>query len=703
MAKFNTNKPAFIAGQISPKALGRADLPQYQFACEELINMLPALEGGACQRPGSQYVSGTQANAQTRLIEFIYSKTESYMIEVYPGGFNAFSTIQGRTKTNFGTNSYTLSEIHDIQYVQSANVLYLVHPNHPPLQISRLGVAAFSVQTFDPNYSTGTADPTSVLRWPFMNPNIDVGFSITPSGTSGTITLTSSKALFNAGHVHSIFKLSWNGNNTGAVRIISVSTTTSATAQVLNTLPFATATTDWEESYWSDYRGWPRAICFFGSRLVYGGTNNNPDTIFASRYNNFTLLMNRKFEQDSSTDSSGLKYFGAVVNTDAVSFFIASQQVNAIQWLASGSVLFCGTLGQECAFSTIDAQNITLGNVQSQYGSSYIPAHAVGHTLLFVKRSGRHVMELEFDFYISAYKSNNLSRFSGNKPIGYFDWSDSDQTMWAYSTELYTMFRDREAQAVAWASHDLSGGYSGEGIVSSLASAPSSNGGHDDIWVVVQRVINGTPSYYIEVIGQAYVDTPFADRIDNLMIDASTDVGDISAAPTYVDSSIYSYSVTPSSTITAAHLKGKTISALLDGFAYTGLTADSVTGVITLPTPASSVIVGLPMTAKVRPVRPEAGAVLGSAQGATKRVDRAVVRFYRTVAAKIGPSYSNTLPINFRDTSLPLNSPIPMFSGDQVVSFPSGFDRDGYVCLLNDQPVPMNLLSVAARGETNEG
>lgn len=90
---------------------------------------------------------------------------------------------------------YLGSDIFNMQIAQSADVLYIACSGYAPrtltLNAANEWVLALYVNT----------------NGPFMPQNTDTTITLTPSATSGTITLSASKATFNSGQVGSIFEL----------------------------------------------------------------------------------------------------------------------------------------------------------------------------------------------------------------------------------------------------------------------------------------------------------------------------------------------------------------------------------------------------------------------------------------------------------------------------------------------------------------
>jgi len=724
MARFNNLKNSFLSGELSPRVDGRTDLDRYFQGCAQLENFIVHPMGGASRRPGTRYVTSTPSNAAARLIPFSYSKTENYIVEVTAGAVRVinvttlavYSSGAGITVSGSPT-LWTGSSIYEIQYAQSADVLYLVHPDYKPKKLSRTAANTFTLTDFD--YHTGSTELTMVKKYPFRDRNatsttMTLTAAATTVGTTGTITCSDATFAFTT---NMLIKIT-HTTTTGMVRVTS-NGTGSANMIIYNAPSALTATDLWEESAWSDRRGWPRTICFFESRLVMGGNLAQPDTFWGSFVNNYDHFMARKFDQDSASNVSGLNYYGANTNNDPYGFTLASQQVNQIQWLSPGKTLLIGTLGAEhVAAGSDDAQ--VLGpsnpgqNVETTHGSSFVQAKRAAYTVMFVQRAGQRVRELVFDFNSDAYTSEDLSllaehmvrkrnpentTFVGFTPpsIRQMEYQESPSgILWCVGTDgaLYGCTRDKLLQVTAWHFHKI-GGYSDAGqtippIVRSIAVVPSARGTHDDVWMCVTRYINGGTKNYIEYMGKEFD----LEDLDN----DSTDYED---KPLYVDSAhFYSNAVAFSTVSGLSHLEGQVVDVLADGKVHPQETVTG--GAITLDYTANQVVVGLPYTPKLKTMRIEAGAVTGTAQGQIKRIDGVTIRFYRTVNAKVGPSESKLDRIVFRPASLAQDQPTPLFTGDKKINFPSGYENDGQIMVVQDQPLPIGVAAIVARGITSE-
>jgi len=191
-------KPSFAGGELTPALYGRTDLAKYDVGAAKIVNALVLRYGGVSRRPGLRYVTTTYGNRKARLIPFKYSSNQNYIIEITAGAFR-FATPAGMVLDGSGNiyaigNSFTEAELPYIKYTQSADTVFLTHPNHAPMTLTRYGAASWGLATMD--LSNGPFDDSNTT-----------GIKIAPSGTTGNVTLTANGAYFTAAMVGSLIRL----------------------------------------------------------------------------------------------------------------------------------------------------------------------------------------------------------------------------------------------------------------------------------------------------------------------------------------------------------------------------------------------------------------------------------------------------------------------------------------------------------------
>lgn len=639
----------FTGGELSPRLEGRTDVTKYRDGCRELTNMYVWPHGGATRRPGTYFVAEVKdSSKKVRLIPFQFNIEQAYILE-FGDQYIRFYMDDGQIQSGGSpyeiSSPYTEDELFDLQFAQSADVMYIVHPDHPPYKLSRTG------------HTSWTLEEVEFIDGPYLELNT-TSTTITPSGTSGTITLTASDGIFQPGHVGSLWRIKVS-SNWGYVKITGYTSSTEVTAEVKKELDGTTATTDWREGAWSDVRGYPRTVTFYENRLYFGGSSHQPQTVWGSKvddYENFT----------PGTDDD-----------DPVVYTIATDQVNVIQWMSPGDVLCIGTSGGEFTMkATTLNEPITPTNVQikreTTFGSRHVMPVRIGHVVMFVQRDGRKIREFLYNFETDSYLALDATIWAehitegGIVQMAYQQSPDS--TLWLVRGDgkLVGLTYEPAQKVAAWHKHETDGEFE------SVAVIPAPSGDYDEVWVAVKRTINGATKRYIE-----YFKKP--------------DFGDDVTDAFYVDSGL-TYDGSPTTTLSGLdHLEGKEVAILADGAVHPNRTVSS--GQITLDWEASKVHVGLPYTSTLQTMRLEVGNVLFTSQGKIKRINKIVVRLYKSLGCKVGDGDKMDI-IPFRSSADEMDQPPDLFTGDKVVQFPVHYSRDARITVKQEQPLPLTVVAI---------
>lgn len=86
MGQGNFPLQAFNRGEIGRHALGRVDVDRLRLSAEEMVNFVPMTVGPMTLRPGTAYVSGTRENLRSLDIPFVYSVSDTALLECTAGG-----------------------------------------------------------------------------------------------------------------------------------------------------------------------------------------------------------------------------------------------------------------------------------------------------------------------------------------------------------------------------------------------------------------------------------------------------------------------------------------------------------------------------------------------------------------------------------------------------------------------------------------
>ena len=216
MPKLNLIQTNFTAGEFSPRMAGRTDYAKYYNSCAKLDNFIIDVQGGLRRRPGLYTVAGgTNPFAPSypgvcngRLIPFVFSADQSYVLHFFPYPTDPtvlliyFYTNHGQMITSptvpvwyqIGTSTVWIqTELDNMQYLQCGDVLHLFFQSRDNMRIERLGPTNWRIVT----PSTGPMYNPPPLQSSITFPD----GTCTPSGATGTITLTTDTDCFVAADV----------------------------------------------------------------------------------------------------------------------------------------------------------------------------------------------------------------------------------------------------------------------------------------------------------------------------------------------------------------------------------------------------------------------------------------------------------------------------------------------------------------------
>ena len=501
-------------GELDPLMLGRIDIAQYYNGCSTVLNMLAIPQGGLKKRPGQEYLSTTYGDG--RLENFSFSTEQNYLLAFTDLKMEIFKDGVLQTDINGSGNDYlvipyTLAQIKDFDYIQSADTIIITHPDVAPQIIVRTSDTTWTISaaplTNLPQYNFNDASsPTPVAEiqtLTFANVNEGDRFKIALNGIltdeitySGTITGQTATANFIRDELLAL-------PNTGNTGITVVNT-----SAVLYTIQFSGDSADnWDEmtgtptyaqvstfditgatiqdglsakeDVWSSVRGWPTTCTFHEGRLWFGGSSSRPQTIWGSFVNDFFNFKTRKALDDESVE--------ATLDTD---------QLNRIQSIFSNRSFQVFTSGGEFYIpeSPITPTNIAVQQ-QTNLGSKRIRPITIDGVTLFIQRTGNALLQFLFLDEFQANQTASVSvlspsliknptelaasRGTGTSDANYVYIVNSDGTL--------TVFNTLVSQDVAGFTR-----WETDGNIKSVTVVD------DEVYLLVEPVINGSTDYFVE-------------------------------------------------------------------------------------------------------------------------------------------------------------------------------------------------------------
>ena len=121
-------KTSFAAGELSPLLHARVDLAQYANGAACLNNFIILPQGGLSKRPGTVPLGG-KTYADVRLVPFVFSEEDSCVL-AFGDGFVDRYTFTG-FRERIPDSPYKAAHLARLRWLQSADVLYLFHPDVP--------------------------------------------------------------------------------------------------------------------------------------------------------------------------------------------------------------------------------------------------------------------------------------------------------------------------------------------------------------------------------------------------------------------------------------------------------------------------------------------------------------------------------------------------------------------------------------------
>lgn len=571
----------FHTGEISPRLLSRIDLEAYYSGSAELTNFVCLPHGPLLRRAGTRFIAQA-GSTDVRLVPFRFSTSNSLIIE-FGNYYARFFFAQGQVMSSGSpyqiVTPWSASQVKDLDFAQSGDLLYVVHPLFFPHKLSR---------------------------------------SANDNWTLAVVTFTNKPS-------------EWTDNN------------------------------------------YPSHICFSEQRLYYAATPNEPQTVWASRVG--------LFDEFTTTDSAG-----EILDDYAFSYTISSDEVNGIRWMQDLNILAIGTAGAEyCMMASSLTAAITPSNVrikkQTAYGSANIVPMPVDSGAVFVQRGATRVRMFEYQYTADQYTAADLTVMSehilksGVVDISLQTVPDTYMWMTLSNGTLVGLTYEKQQKVAAWHKHTLGG----DGKVKSVAVIPGeASDESDEVWLAVERTINGTTVVYIEAFIDAFSET-----------DAVED-------GRFVDSYLEYTGAAVSTLSGLSHLEGKEVSVLVDGWVHPNVTVTN--GSITLQDSGSNIVVGLPYESYFESCPIQARDTVTT--GLLKRVYEADISLLKSLGFSYGVVGEREQQ-QFMGPTKVMNKAQSLFTGTINIDVPGGFSTERQVFVKQTLPLPCEIRSIKYDMEVN--
>ncbi len=161
-------QPSFSGGEVSPALAARVDSGAYSSWLKSACNFFVHPQGGASNRPGTAYMGTAKYTTPCRLIPFVISEQESYVLELGNYYIRVY-TSAGQVLTNQGVpyeivSPYAATDLQTLCFTQYDQKLFLAHPSYPLQCLTRTGVGQFTLAALPIQYGPFQPANTQTTR-----------------------------------------------------------------------------------------------------------------------------------------------------------------------------------------------------------------------------------------------------------------------------------------------------------------------------------------------------------------------------------------------------------------------------------------------------------------------------------------------------------------------------------------------------------
>lgn len=731
MSNVKTLQRSFGGGEVTPEFFGRIDDPKYQTGAATMKNFIALPHGPIQNRTGFELVRAAGDSTRVvRLIPFTFSTDQTMVLEfghLYIRFHTQGATLLSGASPYQVTTTYTEADLFDLHYVQSADVMTIVHPNYAPAELRRISALSWTLTNI--SFASSLSAPGAP--------------TVTPTGTGSTAYLYKVTSVGADGLEESVASASGTANNnlltTGNYNTITWTTTSASRYNVYKQsnglygyIGQTDALTFKDDNIFADvaktppivsnpFSGaglYPGAVSYFEQRRCFAGSTNEPQNIRMTR---------------SGTESN-LNYSIPSREDDAINIRVAAREANIIRHIVPLQNMVLLTGAAEWRVTSVNSDAITPTSVsvkpQSYVGANNVQPLVVNNNIIYAAARGGHMREMAYNYQAGGYITGDLSlrapHLFSYKSITDMAYAKAPfPIIWAVSSGTLLGFTYvPEQQVGAWHQHET------DGTFESCCVVPEDD--EDRLYAVVLR---GSTRYVERMASRENQETGEDMYLDSSLSywktgtythDGSTITcaiaghGFSSGSYNFVLNSdrdaIYTATITVTGTDTftmplvgtkpasgtveqsitslsgLSHLEGKTVSILGDGGVMP--TAVVTGGVVTLAHAARRIKVGLPYTSvlKTLPLAMQIDGALG--QGRSKNVNKVWLRVYRSSGIFVGPSEYRVVEVKQR-TLEPYGTPPSKITDEVQVNIPPGWSASGQVVVEQRNPLPLTILSLS--------
>lgn len=656
MGKFHVAQNNFNGGVFGRLLHDRYDLATFPNALKRGKNAFPLTEGPLVKRPGSIYVTDVLNNAKGRLMSFRFSKDVKYMLEFTP---NKIRFFKNRALLDYSIDTDITEDAYKSIYTaQLSDLLLMVSNNMYPKQLKRINDTNWELKDIEfydgPYLDTNTTDT-----------------ELWCSGGSGNVSLKSTTDLFTEDDVGRHWRLRSGNGWAWGVCTSYVNTKEIKITVKEGSMPVSPYQTKlWKKGVFSKTQNRPSVICLFAKRLWLGGFPENPALIIASKTSDFLNFSPADVETT------------AIAENDAVSINLSASGVSDISFIAgSDKGLDIGTSGGiwivDTSLGVVDQTSFAA--LKNNQGADNVKPIITGPSVIYVQRSGKKLLDIQYSFAEDGYNAPELSLFNRDyldNGIAFIDYQqDPISCIWCLDNKgkVFTLNYDKSQSVYAWFEQDLGD------KVESLAVLPSVSGDSEDVWFIVNRTINGESKRYIEYV-PSWEEMYYTER--NKLV--------------YCDCAFVKNFGARTGEITGLEkIEGRTVSVLGDGNYLGSYVVENGSIKLAEGVEVNDVVVGIEETFAIATITRNYGFTNGTTLHRKRTISGIKIGLLDSLGGEYNLDDSNKyFPIVFFNSSVNLDTNVPLFTGIKDVDARPLGDEYGTIYIRHKQGLPFILTSI---------
>ena len=756
----NTLQASFSGGEFSPSLHARVDVQKFSTGLKKAKNFIIHPHGGASNRSGTQFLNKTKLTTKkSRVISFEFSVEQSIVMEFGENYIRFFKDggviLDGALSIYEVVTPYLEADLSKIKTVQSADVVFIFHPDYPIKRLTRFSDNNWTLEDFP------------VINGPFMPISSDV--KMNPYAASGYLPPfdgvwipgdsmmigTPSLDTFVVNHIGSIFKINQYVQSQ-SFYLVYTATGTSPDMVIKGTWRIST------RGVWGGTIKVRRRSIVDGSpvevirTLIHNSTDNNLDisgfedelyflSIEVAYFGGGTCHLDMSCDSYSSVGIMEVKSFINAKYVEGIArapfLAIVGAPVASVSWQEGSWSPYrgfpsCGGFYQDrlVAAATRSEQQTVWTSKTGNYVDFGVSRPLESTDSVSVNLPSRKMNTIKNLVILSEMLTFTTgAEFGIGELGGVFSPSTVKTKVYGYrgSSETEPVIVGNRAIAVqAMGSiirdygYDLnSDGYAGNDLSifsshllkdHSIVEMAYQQEPDSIVWLVRSdgKLLSMTYMREQDVIAWTWHETDgLFESICSIPGDNQNDIYFVVnrdghrfieklskrlATPTieeavFVDSSLTYRGVKTSTISGLSHLNGKEVNALADGHVVTGLLV--AFGSITLPFEAEIVHIGLPYVSDLETLEIQIPNDNGTSSGKFSKVSDVGFKFLNSRGGSIGPD-ENSLD-DVQDLSpLYIADPKQMYSGDYKQVINSGYEKGSSVLFRQSLPLPTTILSI---------